>query len=182
MLRTGGTLPTLLLAAALTGMCAMPLRAQLPREQIEAAYLAKFARYVTWPPSRASRSELQLCIIGQDPFQRALDNAVRGEKVGGKSVSIRRVVSARGAAGCDIAYVQGVSDAETQKFLDTLTPHPVLTVTSSRGGTSRGVIHFVVRDDRVRFHIDDASASRRGLGISSRLLSIAAGVTRGRAK
>jgi len=40
------------------------------------------------------------------------------------------------------------------------------------------MIHFVIRDGRVRFYIDEAGAALRGLSVSSRLLALAVGVTR----
>jgi hypothetical protein len=55
----------------------------------------------------------------------------------------------------------------------------VLTVTdASTDGRVRGMIHFVVVDNRVRFHIDQVRASESGLAISSRLLALALSVRR----
>jgi hypothetical protein len=50
---------------------------------------------------------------------------------------------------------------------------PILTVTDSRNGSARGIIHFAVVDGRVRFYIDQAEASVDGVTISSRLLALA---------
>ena len=52
----------------------------------------------------------------------------------------------------------------------------MLTVTDARAGPQRGMIHFTIVGGRVRFFIDEAAASDRGLSISSRLLALAAGV------
>ena len=41
------------------------------------------------------------------------------------------------------------------------------------------MIHFVIDDDRVRFHIDLQAASRSRLSISSRLLNLALSVRGG---
>ena len=53
---------------------------------------------------------------------------------------------------------------------------PVLTVTDARSSVRRGMIHFVVVQGRVRFHIDEAAAVRSGLTINSRLLALALSV------
>lgn len=168
----------LVFGALLFGPLSPPLRAQVAQEHVEAAYLAKFARYVTWPQTRRGDGNLQLCIVGQDPFGRTLDQAAAGERIAGRSISVRRTASERGAAGCHIAYVQGASQAETRSLLNSLSAYPVLTVTSSRGGSRRGIVHFVVQDQRVRFYIDEARAARQGLSISSRLLALALAVNR----
>jgi hypothetical protein len=49
-------------------------------------------------------------------------------------------------------------------------------VTDARTSSHRGIIHFSVVGGRVRFFIDEAEASERGLSISSRLLALAIGV------
>ena len=51
-----------------------------------------------------------------------------------------------------------------------------MTVTDGASSGPRGIIHFVVVGGRVRFFIDQASAERRRLSISSRLLALALGV------
>ena len=53
---------------------------------------------------------------------------------------------------------------------------PILTITDSVNGGRRGMIHFAIVGGRVRFYIDQASATQRGLNISSRLLALAIGV------
>jgi len=53
----------------------------------------------------------------------------------------------------------------------------VLTVTDGAGPPgARGIIHFTLKDRRVRFVIDEAQAAERGLSISSRLLALAVSV------
>ena len=53
---------------------------------------------------------------------------------------------------------------------------PVLTVTDSRNGGQRGIIHFAIVGGRVRFYINEAAAADRNLSISSRLLALAISV------
>ena len=55
----------------------------------------------------------------------------------------------------------------------------ILLVTDGAVSSDRGMIHFVLDDDRVRFHIDLQAASRSRLSISSRLLNLALSVRGG---
>jgi hypothetical protein len=53
----------------------------------------------------------------------------------------------------------------------------VLTVTDTGGSPGDiGIIDFVLKDNRVRFNVDDAAAEHNGLTISSRLLVLALNV------
>ena len=82
-----------------------------------------------------------------------------------------------GTAGqCHIAYVTGGRGQSVSQILAALRGKPVLTVTDSRNGGDRGMIHFATVDGRVRFYIDEAEASSDGISISSRLLALAIGV------
>lgn len=155
-----------------------PARAQPSESAVQAAFLPRFARYVTWPgPSvPAAGAPFQLCIVGRDPFGRLLEQAAAGELIDGHAVAVRRVPGPEAAAGCHLAFVQGAAPQETARLLLAMRRQPILTVTDARAGPQRGVIHFTIVGGRVRFFIDDAAAAERGLTISSRLLALAAGV------
>jgi hypothetical protein len=137
---------------------------------VKAAYLAKFAFYVEWPPTAFSgpTSPLLLCIVGDDPFGGAIDEAVAGQQVQGRAISVRRMKSVTRDSGCHIAYVG--SDARGEN----LRGGSVLVVSDSPSGG--GVINFVLRDNKVRFTVDDEAAFQNGLAISSKLLSVALSV------
>jgi uncharacterized protein DUF4154 len=145
---------------------------------VKAAFLPKFAGYVGWPGAArpAAGAPLVLCLVGGDPFGRVIDQAVRGQQIDQHPIALRRLASADAAAGCHIAFVQGNAARGTSELLGALDGRPVLTVTDERAGPQRGMVHFVVSQGRVRFHIDEAAAARSGLAINSRLLAIALSV------
>jgi hypothetical protein len=140
---------------------------------VKAAFIPKFARYVTWPASASGGGPLAICVIGEDPFGNALDEAAASQSVDGRPLVVKRLSSAGGASVCAIAFVGGSHAGET---LAALGRQPILTVTDSRSSAQRGIIHFAIVDGRVRFYIDNAKAQARGLTISSRLLALAIGV------
>jgi hypothetical protein len=146
--------------------------------QVKAAFIPKFAAYVNWPPSSlgAPDDPIQLCIIGHDPFGPELDQAVAGQHVDLHPIMIRRLDGTAGAAACHIAFLSGSPKQGVAAMQDSLRGKPVLTVTDAGLGDQRGMVHFVVKEGRVRFYIDDALAARSNLAISARLLSLAIGV------
>jgi len=167
------------IAAAL--LAASPAHAQASEDAVKAAFLPKFARYIELPAT-AKPGEGQpfyLCLIGRDPFHALIDKAAASEVIDGHPVAVRRFVNTDSAAvaGCNIAFVSGASDATTLQMLAVLRRQPTLTITDARWGKARGMVHFAVVEGRVRFRIDQASASARGVTISSRLLALAVEVT-----
>ena len=143
---------------------------------VKAAYLSKFGIYVEWPPGMfaSSASPLVLCVAGSDPFGATLDQATAGQHIDGHPVVVKRVDTANAEVGCQILYV-GFDDAQSRrKALDAVRGKPVLTVVDADDGG--GIIRFVISDNRVRFNIDEAEATRSGLKISSKLLNLALNV------
>jgi YfiR/HmsC-like len=167
--------PAILLCASIAAVLAPPAQAQAQVSDVavKAAFLPRFARYVTWPASAGTKGPMTICVIGDDPFGAMLNQAVASQEVDGRPFDVKHLASAAGASVCSIAFVDGNRTAET---LTELGRQPVLTVTDSRSGGQRGIIHFAIVDGRVRFYIDNAQAQARGLTISSRLLALAIGV------
>lgn len=163
------TLPFQVLAAP------QPLQTNL-EYSVKANYLVRFAAFVEWPAASFadSRSPVVICVAGRDPFNGALERAARAQTAYGRPLAVRRPGSAEAAAGCHILYVGRGGGS--------LVPsgqRPILLVTDGAVSSNRGMIHFVVSDDRVRFHIDLQAASRSRLSISSRLLNLALSVRGG---
>lgn len=146
---------------------------------VKAAYLYKVAPFVEWPANAfpGGSGPLSICVQGADPFGAALDHAVAGQRVGAHPIMVRRMDSVSAENGCQILYAGGSRRQSVADALRAVHGAPVLTVTDGeRPPASRGVIHFVLKDGRVRFDIDAQAASENGLSISAKLLSLALSV------
>ena len=141
---------------------------------VKAAYLYKFAPFVEWPPRAfaSASSSLQLCVLGRDPFGAALDRAVRGQRVDGHPVAVRRLQRVDASSGCHILYLGASSGQTAAEALRAVQGSPTLTVADNGAGPG-AIIRFVVSGNRVRFDIDTAAAAAAGVTISSKLLSLA---------
>jgi hypothetical protein len=144
---------------------------------VKAAYLYKFGIYAEWPAGAFSSpsAPLNLCVVGEDPFGAALDSAVSGQRIDTHPIVVRRMKTVGRDAGCHILYL-GVADAaRIGQIAEMLRGSGVLTVGDARAAGG-GIITFVVKDNRVRFNIDEDAAAQNGLAISSKLLSLALNV------
>ena len=164
---------------ALAGL-AVPLAANAsPIEYaVKATYLCKFAPFIEWPTSAfTSRSSpFNLCVLGDDPFGRTLDQAVSGQRVGEHPMFVKRLDRMDGAETCHILYAGGSPRMPAAEAVRRVRGAPVLTVTDESRGGSGGIIQFVLKDGRVRFEIDAAAATASQIVISSKLLSLALSV------
>jgi len=172
------TLFVMVLTAGLSagsGLCAWADPTSLAVE-VKATYLDKFGEFVDWPPAAlgATTDPVRLCVVGDDPFGAVLDQAVHGQRIGSHPVLLVRLDKVDRIADCHILFAAGSRQESVAHVLDKVRGAPVLTVTDGVGDpAARGMINFVQLSNRVRFEIDNASATQAGLTISSKLLSLA---------
>lgn len=165
----------LLAIAALALAIALPVHAQTSQEEVKATFVYRFASFVAWPGASDGAAPIRVCVIGAEPFARTLQRAVAGQRIGARSFEVRRIAGATEIDQCEAVYVTG---DRTEATLRAARARPVLTITDGVAGGDRGMIHFVLVDNRVRFYIDDASAAESRLAIDPRLLSLALAVRR----
>ncbi len=140
--------------------------------QVKAAFLFNFARFVEWPPQtfRTVVDPMSICVLGPNPFGRALDEAVSGKSIEGRKFIVRQVTDITQTGNCQILFI----GAREKKVLQNAALVGVLTVGESEGFTAGGgVIGFRLEGGKVRLEINVDAAEQRKLRISSKLLSLA---------
>ncbi len=102
---------------------------------IKATYLWKFAPFVEWPASafKSPDSPFVICILGGNPFGNLLDEAVAGQRILGRPISIRHLSGVSGNSGCQILFDAGSPEQTIAAGLQAVRGTPVLTVTDSAG-------------------------------------------------
>lgn len=161
-----------LLLALLGAAPATAQDASLPLA-VKATYLLKFIPFIDWPAPNDAGRGVTLCIAGADPFGAVLDRALAARAAGDPPVLLRRLPPAAALGDCTMLYAGGAPDVMGD-VLAAVAGRPVLSVTDSAAMAGpHGIINFVEVDNRIRFQIDLAQATRSRLGISSKLLSLA---------
>jgi hypothetical protein len=165
---------SLAVAAGLVGH----LHAQTPpvsEEEIKAAFLYNFAKYVKWPAHAFPEAKLRICTLSDASFTRKVDLVISGERVDGRAVVRPPTPPLQDLArACHILFVASAEQPRVAEVLAAVHRAPVLTVGEAEAFRARGgMITFVKDGDRVRFDINQTEAERVGLAISSRLLRLA---------
>ncbi len=161
----------------------VPARAQaLTEEQVKAAYLYNFAKFVEWPESAFSgaAAPLRICVVGDEAMVEALQ-PLAGKEATGRPVSVTSLPRGGDPEGCHILFVSAGEWRGARALLEGLGRRPVLTVSDRTGfAEGGGVVQFLVEENRVRFAINPDAGQRAGLKISSRLLQLAQIVQEGK--
>ncbi len=151
--------------------------------EVKAAFIYNFARFVEWPPEAfdGPAASLGVCLLGADQFGGALEGALQGKSVHGRSLEVRRLRGEERVQSCNILFVAASEADRLRSLLLRLGDAPILTVgESSDFARAGGIINFVLEENRVRFEVNAGAAERAGLRISSKLLGLARVVTGGR--
>ena len=149
--------------------------------EVKATYLLKFPAFVTWHDALPA-NVFNVCVVGDNPFSGLLRAAAAGQRVEHRPVAVHVLPFASRSSDCQVMYVAGSTAQPVASALAEVRGAHILTVTDGqRDPASKGIVNFVVAQDRVQFEIDLAAARANGLTISSKLLNIALNV-RGEAR
>jgi hypothetical protein len=143
--------------------------------QVKAAFLYNFAKFVDWPPGvLGSSGIIAICVLGQNPFGRMLEDTVSGKTVDGKSFVVRRVSDGKAAASCQILFVSSSERTRLGAILGELRTGHVLTVGESDGFIEEGgIVNLKLESGKIQIQININAAEQAGVRISSKLLSLA---------
>jgi hypothetical protein len=163
-------------AIVLGATCILGLRGQINEYQVKALFLYNFARYVEWPSQsfKSANDPIVICILGQNPFGSALDEAVAGKVVEGRLFVVRQTSEVEQSGRCQMLFVNSSEQKRFRSMASKLKGSGVLMVGETPGFLADGgVINFRVEGGKVRFEIDADTARQERLQISSKLLSLA---------
>jgi hypothetical protein len=154
-------------------------RAAAPTEyQLKAAFLLNFAKFVEWPATvfRSQQSPFSICVLGNDPFGHDLDDTVKGQTIGNRTVAVKRISQIPRDDGCQMIFVSSADGDKWQRGFDALKSSPVLTVVERDDLMDNVVINLKVEENKIRFEVNLEAAEHAGLRISSKLLRLAKSV------
>jgi len=138
--------------------------------QLKAAYLVNFLKYVEWPGNSTS---MTICLFGRDTLGAYLAS-YESRMVGGRELHIRRGIGPDQVADCQLLFVPDNEEARYGVVLRWVDRQPVLTVSDAEIFTRYGgAIALVHADGRLQFDINLAVLNSAGLKPSSQLMRLA---------
>ena len=166
------------LLAAIASLLVAPARAvgQFDDQQVKAAFVLNFLKFVTWPPALpAADGPIDVVVLGADDLAQAIEQASAGQQIGGRSIKVRAIRRAADIGPApQLLFIAGSERDRLPVLLRALEGRPVLTVGDGSGFGAAGVVlNFYTSDTRIRFEANTTAAARARLQISSHLLRLA---------
>jgi hypothetical protein len=139
-------------------------------QQIKAAYLVNFLKYIEWP---GTHSQSTICLFGNDGLSVALAR-YEGRLVSNRELVLRRVSSPDQLGGCQILFVPDTEEARFAAVLRWTENRPILTISDAELFLRQGGgIALIPSDARLQFDINLEALQRAGLKPASQMLRLA---------
>jgi hypothetical protein len=141
--------------------------------QVKAVFLFNFTQFVEWPASAFvdASSPIIIGVLGSDPFGTALEEAIQGETVNGRPLSIRRYASVEQVDGCHVLFINLPATQKLTAALESIRRRNILTVSDAKEfARAGGVIELLTINNKIRLQINLDAAKLANLTISSKLL------------
>ena len=145
--------------------------------QVKAAFIYNFTKFVTWPKDhfRSGSEPIIIGVLGSNPFQHELAEAVRNREVQGRRFFVKSSISVDEALGVDLLFVPaGRESMLARETIQVLHMSGVLTVGESPCFAGKGgIIIFTLQDEKVRFLLNTDEALANGFHFSAQVLQLA---------
>ena len=144
-------------------------------DQIKAAYVLNFARFVDWP-QEAFKGEpgFNFCALGRSRVADELAADIQGKNINGRMSAFRYLNNLDDSRNCHVIFVSGNAAKQQQKLLEIQRGRPVLIVGEFPGfAQAGGTMDFIVENGKVMFEVNLAAADEAHLKLSSKLLALA---------
>jgi len=152
-----------------------PNSSQAAEYDVKAAYIFNLLPFTTWPPAafESPTSPLTICVAQPDPFGSALKQTFQNEHVATHPVVVTTLTSGADLGGCHVVFIGAAADPGGA-LVQSASARPVLTIGEAPQFERRGgMITFLIEAGRVRFDVNQTSASKVGIQFSSKVLQVA---------
>ncbi len=145
--------------------------------QVKATLLLKLLRFTRWPSSALPPKKGASCyigVLGDDPFDGALQEAARGKDIEGHPVRLRNASHIDELLDCAVVFICASESEKISEIRKAIDQRPILTFGNGYAYGKQGVmINFIVKDKRIHFEVNYGSVRNASLELDAQLLKLA---------
>ncbi len=149
-------------------------------EQLEAAVVMTFARFVEWSPSQfpSASAPIVIGIVADEAVAVALEAGSRGKNVAGRTIAVRRLQWDGVDPGVHMLFIGEMDRRHLVAVLADVRSRPIVTVSAlPEFGRAGGMITLTLTDGRITFAVNSSATAASAVRLSSSLLSHATKVS-----
>jgi hypothetical protein len=140
-------------------------------EDVSAAFIYNFARFVTWPPGtfRSDEAQIRVGFLSATSLAKAFAAHVDGLDIAGRKLTAVRLSNAEEAAACHVVFVGDLSQGPA--VIRATSGKAVLTVGESNAFLTQGGMIALLREgSRMQFDVRPDALTGSGLHADAKLL------------
>ncbi|MGE5671994.1 MAG: YfiR family protein [Fibrobacterota bacterium] len=158
------------------GICYCQDSTSTLENQVKAAYIYNFTKFVYWntQPQINDSTPLTIAIIGDESIGTILESFSKTQ--GKVRPLLVKVITTNDTnlTGCDIVYIGKVATKKLPVLLKRIDNNSILTVSDISGFTAKGgMIGFYLDNGKVKIEINMTAVANAKLQISAKLLEVA---------
>jgi hypothetical protein len=147
-----------------------------PEDELKAAFVFYFAKFVDWPASAFpdDSSPLVLGVVGDDtlnnPFSR-----LHGKTIKNRTLRVKQLTPSDNLTGCHILFIGAQSEERLANLAAAARANAILTISESfTDFAEHGIVaNLIFVDNRIKLELSSSAARRAGLAVSSQVLQLA---------
>ena len=142
---------------------------------LKAVWIFKFTHFIKWPDqSNSAHNIFRIGVLKDEAFKEYLEEIYSEYSPYGNEVSIQDISSLDSLNDIHILYIPDKQLKELDKIRTAAYDHSILLIGDSKGYAENGVhINFFIKDNKVRFEINESAMHDAGFFVSYKLLNIA---------
>lgn len=149
-------------------------------DEVKAAFLYNFTKFIVWPEESFSSEEtpLEIAVYRDTEFAELLGRIIEGKAVHGRPLTVVLVDSLDADTFHHVLFLRADQSGSWSRWLEECERGPMLLVGETEGfAEEQGTIAFKKEDNKLRFAVHLDRARRSDLEISSKLLGLAEVIT-----
>lgn len=163
---------SIIILGALLLFGSIDVKAQIPdkAKYLQSIFIFNFMIKIQWPDAYRS-GDFIIGVLGDTPLKKQLDNLATSKKINSRTIVVKQFQTVEEMTPTHLLFIP--SGSECQKKLEDAVikighRQGTLIVTEHEGILDKGsVINFILRQNKIRFEINDEIAERYGFKVSA---------------
>jgi hypothetical protein len=143
-----------------------------PNAKIKVIFIYNFTKYIEWP-STYKKGDFVIGVLGNTSLLPDLETLARTKTIGTQKCVVKTFLAVKDIEKCHIIFIPIEKSDELESVLKKIKGMSTLVVTEKAGLARKGsVINFINVENKQKFELNKANASKNGLVVSSNLMSL----------
>lgn len=141
---------------------------------LKAAFLRYVAKFVEWPDDAIVDKKLNICIIGNVPYYKAL-NSIHGKVVNALELNVFKVADTDATIekNCQLLFVAKTEEENTASIINAIQNKPILSFGDMDNfAENGGDMNFYIVNNRLAIMINPPAIEKASLTISPRMMRL----------